>query len=78
MNHNKPLARHSRAGGNPDDKIIPREVGQHCGFVRYAECLFLLDSRLMKLLAIRLSWQKTPAKSLVMRGNDVVLCKWTL
>src|SRR3990167_4211467 len=29
-----------------------------------------LDSRLMKLLAIRLSWQRTPAKSLVMRGND--------
>jgi hypothetical protein len=30
----------------------------------------LLDSRLMELLAIRLSWQTTPAKSLVMRGND--------
>ncbi len=29
-----------------------------------------LDSRLMKQLAIRLSWQTAPAKSLVMRGND--------
>jgi hypothetical protein len=29
-----------------------------------------LDSGLMKLLAIRLSWPKTPAKSLVMRRND--------
>jgi hypothetical protein len=27
----------------------------------------------MKLLAIRLSWHKTPAKSLVMRGNDDVM-----
>ncbi|MBI4808116.1 MAG: hypothetical protein HY799_04135 [Nitrosomonadales bacterium] len=32
--------------------------------------LLLLDSRLVELLAIRLSWQTTPAKSLVMRGND--------
>jgi hypothetical protein len=32
-----------------------------------------LDSRLMELLAIRLSWQITPAKSLVMRGNDAIL-----
>ena len=31
---------------------------------------YQLDSRLMELLAIRLSWQTTPAKSLVMRGND--------
>jgi len=37
---------------------------------RFAGCLFLLDSRLIKLLVIRLSWHKTPAKSLVMRGND--------
>jgi hypothetical protein len=35
--------------------------------------IFSLDSRLMKQPAIRLSWQKTPAKSLVMRGNDGVL-----
>jgi hypothetical protein len=32
-----------------------------------------LDSGLMKLLAIRLSWQKTPAKSLVMRRNDELI-----
>jgi hypothetical protein len=38
--------RHSRAGGNPDDLIISREAGQHRGFVRFAVCLFLLDSRL--------------------------------
>lgn len=31
--------------------------------------LELLDSRLMKQLAIRLSCQTTTAKSLVMRGN---------
>ncbi|HEX7455733.1 MAG TPA: hypothetical protein VF296_06800 [Gallionella sp.] len=36
------------------------------------ERLERLDSRLMKQLAIRLSWQTTPAKSLVMRGNDEV------
>ncbi|HSM98883.1 MAG TPA: hypothetical protein VLS47_07685 [Gallionella sp.] len=36
-------------------------------------CLNPLDSRLMELLAIRLSWQKTPAKSLVMRGNDAAI-----
>jgi hypothetical protein len=30
----------------------------------------LSDSGLMELLAIRLSWQTTPAKSLVMRRND--------
>jgi hypothetical protein len=29
-----------------------------------------LDSRLIELLAIRLSWQTTPAKSLVVRWND--------
>ena len=29
-----------------------------------------LPNPLIKLLAIRLSWQNTPAKSLVMRGND--------
>ncbi|MDE2310418.1 MAG: hypothetical protein KGL01_06270 [Betaproteobacteria bacterium] len=43
---NNPLTRHSRAGGNPDDLKISHEVGQHCGFVRFAGCLFLLDSRL--------------------------------
>jgi hypothetical protein len=50
-------------------------VGQHrtCGFVRYAAFFDKLDSCLMKLLAIRLSWQKTPAKSLVMRRNDGVV-----
>jgi hypothetical protein len=37
---------------------------------RYAGFFYQLDSRLMKQLAIRLSWQTTPAKSLVMRGND--------
>ncbi len=42
-------------------------------FPRRRESSFIknrLDSRLMKLLAIRLSWQITPAKSLVIRGND--------
>jgi hypothetical protein len=34
------------------------------------ELFFLLDSRLMELLAIRLGWQTAPAKSLVMHGND--------
>ncbi len=46
MNSNNPLARHSREGGNPVDKMIAHKVGQHCGFVCYAGCLFLLDSRL--------------------------------
>ena len=32
--------------------------------------IFLLDFGLMKQLAIRLSWQTTPAKSLVIRRND--------
>ena len=46
MNSNNPLARHSRAGGNLVDKMISHKVGQHRGFVCYADCLFLLDSRL--------------------------------
>jgi hypothetical protein len=40
------LTRHSRAGGNPVGSIISRVAGRHHGLVRYAELLFLLDSRL--------------------------------
>ncbi|MCK9200469.1 MAG: hypothetical protein M0P59_09290 [Gallionella sp.] len=43
---------------------------------RYAGLFNCLDSGLMELLAIRLSWQTTPAKSLVMRRNDAALCQW--
>jgi hypothetical protein len=45
-------------------------VGQHHGFVRFAVSFSLLDTGLMELLAIRLSWQTTPAKSLVIRRYD--------
>ena len=34
------LSRHSGAGRNPDDQMIPREAGQHFSFVRYADCCF--------------------------------------
>jgi hypothetical protein len=58
MNPDNPLTRHSRAGGNPDDRKNSREAGQYLGlavprnspqaarFVRFAENLSLLDSRL--------------------------------
>jgi hypothetical protein len=74
MNQNNPIVRHSRAGGNPARINIPRS-GQN-----------LNVDPLMEQLAIRLSWQNTPAKSLVirgrffnqldsrLRGNDAVLC----
>ena len=39
-------SRHSRAGGDPVQRKHSREAGLHLGFVRYAEYLFLLDSRL--------------------------------
>ncbi len=42
---NSPI-RHSRAGGNPDHSSRSRVAGQNQDFVRYAENLFLLDSRL--------------------------------
>jgi hypothetical protein len=48
----------------------PRERGTLSRFGPLRGVHFLLDSGLMELLAIRLSWQTTPAKSLVIRRND--------
>ncbi|OIR07845.1 hypothetical protein GALL_101270 [mine drainage metagenome] len=62
------LSRHSGAGRNPANQIR-REAAQQSGLVRYAGCVLLLDSGLMELLAIRLSWQTAPAKSLVIPLN---------
>jgi hypothetical protein len=58
------------SGRNPAKKYIPRS-GQNQDVAPLTRGFVIqLDSGLMKLLAIRLSWQKTPAKSLVMRRND--------
>ena len=37
---------HSRAGGNPVELKISRVAGQHWNSACFAECFFLLDSRL--------------------------------
>jgi hypothetical protein len=39
-------SRHSGVGRNPDDQIFPAQVGQHRGFVRFAEYFPLLDTGL--------------------------------
>ncbi len=73
LNPDNQSGRHSGAGRNPAKKYIPRS-GQNQGVVPLARGMGdQLDSGLMKLLAIRLSRQTTPTKSLVMRRNDVVL-----
>jgi hypothetical protein len=48
MNTVKLQSRHSGAGRNPDSQITSRAAGQYLGFVRYAGCLFLLDSGLRR------------------------------
>jgi hypothetical protein len=45
MNFTPSVNRHSRESGNPVEKQSPALAGQHLGVVRYAEYLFLLDSR---------------------------------
>ena len=49
MNPNNPLAKNCvipAQAGIQLIKKISREAGQHRGFVRFAGCFFLLDSRL--------------------------------
>jgi len=64
---------------NNSNSVIPAQAGIQRFYLICLLALFPvlrgsffigLDSRLLNYLAIRLSWQKTPAKSLVMRVND--------